>query len=93
MLVSGMDDQGLIDNVHDLTDYSFALEVMKSHPKIISVYTKLIPVLYNYAQFQCVWPVITLVEDSLLLAKMQESYYRKIFESKGRITDGKKTSK
>lgn len=73
------------DNVHDLTEYSFAREVCKSHPKIIMIYKKLLPILYQFAAYQCVFPVITMVEDSLLLAEMQLDYYKKIYEEKGKI--------
>lgn len=73
------------NNVHDITEYSFALEVSKSHPKIINIYEKLLPVLYQFAAYQCVWPTIQIVEDSLLLARMQEKYYAKILANKGKI--------
>ncbi len=77
-------------SVHDLSEYAFAVEVMKSHPRIISVYKKLLPVLYAFAHFQCVWPVITMVEDSKLLAEMQLTHYSRIFKSKGLVNNAKK---
>ena len=79
-------------SLHDITDYAFAREVVRDHPRIISIYSKLLPVLYAFGQYQCVWPVITMVEDSKLLAEMQLSYYRKIFLTKG-LVDAPKTKK
>jgi hypothetical protein len=79
--------------VHDLTEYSFACEVIKSHPKIISIYAKILPVLYHFAAYQCVWPVITIIEDSKLLAEMQLSYYQKIHSTKGLVKNGEKRKK
>ena len=76
--------------VHDLTDYAFAKEVVRDHPRIIKVYEKLLPVLYAYAQYQCIWPVVQMVEDSKLLAEMQFDYYNNIYKSKGLVTDDKK---
>ncbi len=82
VLVSDM-DQG---SVHDLQEYSIAKEVIKSHTTIIGVYTKLLPVLYHFAQFQTVWPVIELVEESKLLAEMQLQHYTKVLNSKGLVS-------
>lgn len=73
--------------IHDLTDYTFAKEVVRDHPKIIAIYTKLLPVLYGYAQYQGVWPTIQMVEESKMLLEMQLSYYAKIYKNKGRIHD------
>lgn len=78
--------------VHDFLDYSFAREVVRDHPRIITVYEKLLPVLYGYAQYQGVWPVIQMVEDSKLLMEMQLDYYKKIHQTKG-IVDAQKTNK
>lgn len=78
------------NNVHDFVDYSFAREVVQDHPRIIRIYDKLLPALYHYAQYQGVWPVIQMVEDSKLLLEMQLDYYSQIYESKGlRNTDKK----
>jgi hypothetical protein len=78
--------------VHDLLDYAFAKQVVADHPRIINIYDKLLPVLYAYAAYQAVWPVIQIVEDSKLLADMQLDYYKKIYTTKG-IVDAKKTNK
>lgn len=78
--------------LHDLTDFAFAVEVMRDHPKIIEIYRKLIPVLYGYAQYQGVYPVLQMVEDSKLLLEMQLSYYSKIHQTKG-LVNGPKTEK
>ncbi len=79
-------NQGSDHNLHDLTEFAFATEVMKDHPRIISVYKKLLPVLYAFAHYQCVWPVITMVEDSKLLAEMQLQHYSKVYKSKGLLS-------
>lgn len=73
------------NNVYDFTDYTFAREVVRDHPRIIAIYTKLLPALYNFAQYQGVWPTIQMVEDSKLLLEMQLDYYSKIYNDKGRI--------
>jgi hypothetical protein len=78
--------------VFDLTDFAFASQVVKDHPRILKVYEKLLPVLYSMAQYQCVFPVIQMVEDSKMLAQMQLDYYQKIYKSKGKI-NGPKTKK
>ncbi len=75
--------KGQIHTVHDLTDYSFAKEVVRDHPRVIKIYEKLLPVLYAFAQYQGVWPVIQMVEESKLLMEMQLEYYRKIYVTKG----------
>lgn len=80
-------------SVHDLTDFMFAKEVVRDHPRIIAVYAKLLPVLYAYAQYQGVWPVINMIEESKLLLEMQLQYYSKIYKSKGKIQDESKTKK
>ncbi len=74
--------------VHDLNEYAFAKEVLKSHPKIISIYAKILPVLYHFAAYQCVFPVITIIEDSKLLAEMQLTHYQKIYSTKGLVKNG-----
>ncbi len=76
--------------VHDLTDYAFSKEVVRDHPRVIQVYTKLLPVLYAYAQYQGVWPVIQMVEDSKLLMEMQLDYYNRIYKTKGIVSESKK---
>ncbi len=80
-------NQGSDHNVYDINDYAFACEVMKSHPKIIQIYAKLLPVLYHYAAYQAVWPTIQIVEDSKLLAEMQLSFYSNIYKTKGLVKD------
>lgn len=70
---------------HDLTEYAHAKEVVRDFPRIIAVYTKLLPVLYQFAQFQGVWPVIQIVEDSKLLLELQLEFYQKIYNSKGQV--------
>lgn len=80
--------------VHDFIDFSFAKEVVQDHPRVIKIYEKLLPVLYGYAQYQGVWPVIQMVEDSKLLMEMQLDYYGKIYKTKGLVTkDESKTEK
>lgn len=74
-------------SVHDLTDYAFAVEVTRDHPRIIKIYEKLLPALYQFGQYQGVWPVITMIEDSKLLLEMQLDHYGQIYKSKGRIKD------
>lgn len=80
------------NNVHDLTDYAFAREVVKDHPRIIKIYEKLLPALYHFAQYQGVWPVIQMVEDSKLLLEMQLDYYSNIHKAKG-LVKNESTSK
>lgn len=80
------------NRVYDLTDFAFAREVVKDHPRIIKIYEKLLPVLYNYAQYQGVWPVLQMVEDSKLLLEMQLEFYEKIYKSKG-LVNAKNTKK
>lgn len=76
-----------IPGVYDLTDFAFAREVVKDHPRIIAIYTKLLPALYLYAQYQGVWPVIQMVEDSKALLETQFDYYNKIYTTKGLVKD------
>jgi len=87
------DDDKDSHTLHDLKDYAFSREVIKDHPKIIKIYDKLLPVLYQYAQYQCVWPLIQMVEDSKVLAAMQLKYYSNIYKNKGEVPDGSKTEK
>lgn len=74
-------------SLHDLTDYAFSKEVTKDFPKLIEIYRKLLPVLYQYAQYQGVWPVIQMVEDSKMLMEMQLDYYKKVHETKGIVNE------
>jgi len=91
MIQSSKDKE--FNTLHDLTDFAFAKEVVRDFPKVISIYTKLLPVLYAFAQFQGVYPVIQMVEESKLLMEMQLSYYQKIFKTKGLVTDDQKSSR
>jgi hypothetical protein len=81
------------ENIYDLTEYTFALEVVRDHPRIIAIYNKLLPALYQYAQYQGVWPVITMVEDSKLLLEMQLDYFANIHKTKGLIKSNEKPRK
>lgn len=83
------DDKDSQHTVHNLTEFAFATEVMRDHPKIIKIYNALLPVLYKYAQYQCVWPTIQMVEESKILAEMQLDYYGKIYKRKGKVEDKK----
>lgn len=74
-------------SVHDFIDFAFAVEVVRDHPQILALYNRILPELYKFAQYQSVWPVITMIEDSQLLASMQLDYYGQIHKSKGRIND------
>lgn len=78
--------------LHSFKEFAEAREVVKDLPKIIKVYEKLLPVLYQYAQYECIWGVLQMVEDSKILAEMQLRYYSKIYKNKGEI-DGNKTEK
>lgn len=75
------------DNTHSLKDYAYAKEVVRDFPKILSIYNKLLPVLYPYAQFTGVWEVIQSVEDCQTLMKIQYEFYKKIYDKKGKIKD------
>lgn len=92
MIRSNKDDTDSQHTVHDFQEFAFSKEVCKDHPRIIKIYDKLLPVLYQYAQYQCVWPLIQMVEDSKVLAEMQLTYYSKINKNKGEI-DGTKNKK
>ena len=81
-MIESDDDGGA---THSLTDYAHSRQVVKDFPRLIAVYTKLLPVLYEFAQYQGVWPVIEITEDSKLLMEMQLKYYRKIYDRKGII--------
>lgn len=70
--------------VYDLIDYQFAREVMRTHPRIISIYDKLLPALYQFAAYQAVFPVIQMVEENKLLAEQQYRFYKKIYDIKGK---------
>lgn len=89
MIDSSKDDT---HTVHNLTEFAFAREVVKDHPRVIKIYEKLLPVLYAFAQYQGVWLVIQAVEDSKLLMEMQLQYYNRIFVTKG-IVNGPKEKK
>lgn len=80
MIPSKKDDKS---NVHDFIDYSFSKEVIRDHPRVIKIYETLLPALYKYAQYQGVWPVIQMIEDSKLLMEMQLDHYSDIYNSKG----------
>lgn len=73
---------------HDLAEYAHAREVVRDFPRVIRLYNKLLPVLYEFAQYQGVWPVLQMVEDSKLLMEMQLEFYEKIHKNKGKITQG-----
>ena len=91
----GLDDQVKKQkaSVHDLTDFAFSKEVVQDHPNIIKIYEKLLPALYKYAQYQGVWPVIQMVEDSKLLLEMQLDYYGEIYKNKGRVKNESSSKK
>lgn len=72
---------------YDLKEYAYAKEVVRDLPRIISVYKKLLPVLYQYGQYQCVWPALQMIEEALVLAEIQHKYYKKIYLQKGKLTD------
>lgn len=78
--------------VYDFLDYTFSREVVRDHPRILKIYEKLLPVLYQFAQYQGVWPVLQMVEDSKLLLEMQLSHYSQIHASKG-LLKSENTSK
>lgn len=71
---------------HDFLEFAYSKRVVEDMPKIISVYRKLLPVLYQYQQYTTIWNVIQSVEDSKLLAELQLTYYQTIYEKKGRIS-------
>ena len=83
MIKSDKDEKSA--TIHDFTDYAFATEVCRDHPRIIKVYEKLLPVLYNFGQYQGVYPVLQMIEDSKLLLELQLDFYQKIYKRKGRI--------
>lgn len=70
-------------SIHDLTEFAFAREVVRDHPRIIKIYEALLPALYKFAQYQGVWPTIQMVEDSKLLLEMQLDYYSQVYKNKG----------
>lgn len=72
---------------YSLADYAYSKEVVKDFPKVLLVYSKLLPVLYQYAQFTGVWEVIQSVEDCQTLMKIQLEFYKKIYDKKGKIKD------
>lgn len=74
-------------NTHSLKDYAYAKEVVADFPKVLSVYSKLLPVLYQYAQYQGVWEVIQSVEDCQTLMKIQHEFYKKVYANKGKLKD------
>jgi hypothetical protein len=74
-------------NTHSLKDYAYSKEVVRDFPKVLSVYNKLLPVLYQYAQYTGVWEVIMAVEDCQSMMKIQHDFYKKIYENKGKIKD------
>ncbi len=74
-------------NTHSLKDYAYSKEVVTDFPKVLSVYSKLLPVLYQYAQYQGVWEVIQTVEGAQTLMKIQYDFYQKVFTNKGKLKD------
>jgi hypothetical protein len=78
--------------LHDFIDFQFSKEVVKDHPRIIAIYNKLLPVLYGFAQYQGVYPVIQMVEDSKLLLELQLDYYGRIYKTKGLVNESKTKS-
>lgn len=84
------DDDKDSHTLHSLKAFAENKEVVADHPKIIKIYDKLLPVLYQYAQYTCVAPLIQMVEDSKALAEMQLRYSLKVIKNKGKI-DGTKT--
>lgn len=77
------DSENSKHQVFDYIDYAHAKEVVRDFPKIITIYTKLLPVLYEYAQYASVWDTIQTVESSKLLAEIQMDHYYKIYLRKG----------
>lgn len=80
-------------SIHDITDFAFAREVVRDHPRIIKIYETLLPALYQFAQYQGVWPTIQMVEDSKLLLELQYDYYKQIYDTKGLVKSNENTRK
>ncbi len=70
-----------------LSDYAHSKQVVQDLPKLISIYSKLIPVLEQYQCYTGAAQVLELVRDSKKLLEVQHDYYKKIYKSKGKLTD------
>lgn len=90
MVKSSNDSQG---KTYDLTEFAIAQDIVTSFPRIIKVYKKLLPVLYENARYHGVWITIQAVEDALTLMEMQLRQAQKTFNEKGLIDESRQTKK
>lgn len=74
-----------IASTHSFLDYAYAVEVVRDFPKLLSIYNKLLPVLYPYSKYTGASEVINSVEDCRLLLELQLDFYERVYESKGKI--------
>lgn len=75
---------------HDFLDYAFSKEVVRDFPKLLVIYNQLIPVLEKYRQYTGAVEVLSAVYDCKTLLEIQLTYYKRIYDKKGKITDEQK---
>lgn len=72
-------------SIHDLTEYSFATSVLADHPKLITMFHKMLNFLNQYRHYSAVLPVIMTIEENLLILEIQYSHYQRVFARKGKV--------
>lgn len=68
---------------HDLTEYAYAVEVVRDFPLIEKKLDNLYKDLYKYRDYLCVSHVLDAVADSKEMVTRQYKHYKKVLETKG----------
>lgn len=71
--------------IFDFTEFAYSVQVTKDHPKLISIFEKLIPVLEKYQHYTAAWSVLQAAHDSKTLLEIQYMYYKHINDTKGQV--------
>ena len=72
---------------HDFIEYQHANQVVKDFPGLLIILNKLIPVLYDKSHYTAVYSLLQSAEDSKMILEMQYSYYKQIYDKKGKVNE------
>lgn len=86
-------DDSKKSQIYNFMEYTSSREVVKDFPRVLGVYEKLLPVLYEFAQYHGVWITIQAVEDAKLLMEMQLEQAKQIYKRKGLKDEPRQTKK
>lgn len=72
---------------YNFTEYQHAKQVVNELPAILIIIDKLIPVLQEKSQYTGVFSLLQAAYDSKILLEMQYSFYKKIYDDKGKVDE------